>query len=162
MVRFEFHIPDFTLITQNVDGFHRLAGSEKVVELHGNIQHNRCSVEGHLIEGPAAPAAPGGPPACPHCGAAVRPAVVWFGESLPPEALAVATKAAEQAQIFFSIGTSALVAPAASLPVLARQRGAILVEINPQPTALTLQADYVLQGPAGTVLPALVNQTWKE
>ncbi len=91
------------------------------------------------------------------CGSLMRPAVVWFGEYLPEQALADAIDAVEHCDLMFSIGTSSLVYPAAELPLLAQRNGATVVEINPNPTPLSAKADFVLTGAAGQVLPALVN-----
>lgn len=145
----------FRLITQNVDGLHQRAGSRKVIELHGNIARVKCS-EGC---GPAeCHDGAGRPPPCPRCGAWLRPDVVWFGESLPPAALAAAHQAAVECQVFLSVGTSALVYPAADLPIQAKGAGAVLVEVNREETPLTARADHVLRGPAGEILPALLER----
>lgn len=157
LVEMEKHIPHFTLITQNVDGLHRQAGSQRVLELHGNIQRNKCLDEGHVVDSQDDERRP---PRCPHCGGLLRPDVVWFGENLPREAIEDAWQAAERCQVFFSIGTSALVQPAASLPLVAQRAGATLVEINPEPTPLTAQVDFALSGPAGEILPHLVAGVW--
>ncbi|MDH5244965.1 MAG: NAD-dependent deacylase [Betaproteobacteria bacterium] len=151
----ERRMPAFTLITQNVDGLHALAGSRNVIELHGSIMQNRCFDEGRLL-GPAELVA-GTPPRCPHCGAFVRPGVVWFGEALPRKALDDAIAAARACELFLSVGTSALVEPAASLPLLALEAGAAVIEVNPTPTPLSAHATIVLGGPAGDVLPRLVG-----
>ncbi len=158
LARMEQHIPDFTLITQNVDGLHRRAGSQNIIELHGNITRTKCSQEHILIDtweetGEV-------PPRCPRCRAFLRPDVVWFHESLPADALQEAFEAAKKAQVFLSIGTSAVVQPAASLPLTARQSGAVTVEINPAPTLITESMSFVLTGPAGAVLPELCRQVW--
>ncbi len=147
-------VPRLTLITQNVDGLHQRAGSREVIELHGNIGRVKCFDRDH----PAATWEETGevPPRCPECGSYLRPDVVWFGESLPAEGLHTAVTAAESCDIFFAIGTSAVVEPAASLPVAALRRKIPVVEINPQTTPLTSYCDYVLSGPAGEVLPALL------
>jgi NAD-dependent deacetylase len=100
------------------------------------------------------------PPRCPHCGELLRPDVVWFGENLPASALQTALQAAQACDIFFSIGTSGVVEPAASLPFLAVKNGATVVEINPNPTPLTRTATFSFQGQAGQVLPALVKRAW--
>ena len=154
----ERHCAEFTLITQNVDGLHRRAGSHQVLELHGNLFRAKCCDEDRLVED----AQEGGelPPRCPHCGGLLRPDVVWFGEMLPAGVLRAAQQAASRAEVFFSIGTSALVYPAADLPLLALRAGATVVEINPQPTPLSSQVTFSLNGAAGVVLPALVAQTW--
>lgn len=161
LAQMETHIPDFTLITQNVDGLHQRAGSgleRPVIELHGSLQRSKCFEEGRLVEtweedGEI-------PPRCPSCGGYLRPDVVWFGETLPPGALHAAQETASTCEIFFSIGTSTLVEPAASLPFIAAHSGALVVEVNPQETPLTKNVEYVLAGPAGEVLPALVGAVW--
>jgi NAD-dependent deacetylase len=158
LARLEDRVPRVTLITQNVDSLHQRAGSRGVIELHGNIQRTICSSEQRVVRewqetGHV-------PPLCPDCGAPLRPDVVWFGEMLPRSALALAVQAAQACDVFFSIGTSSLVEPAASLPLEALERGAVLVEINPQPTPLSAQARHVLRGPAGEVLPELLRLVW--
>jgi len=144
----------FLLVTQNVDGLHAVAGSRRLVELHGNIRRVKCFASGHPAEtwpgdGPV-------PPACAHCGSALRPDVVWFGEALPSAALEAAGEAALRCDVFLSVGTSGLVEPAASLPFTALAAGAQVIEVNPDATPLTRRATLVLAGPAGTVLPRLV------
>ncbi len=145
----------FVLITQNVDGLHQLAGSTAVIELHGNIMRTTCSREGIVIDMGAR--AGENPPRCPRYGAYLRPDVVWFGEGLPPAALEAAAQAADACDVFFSVGTSSLVEPAASLARVALQRGAAVVEVNPTITPLTSRATFVLQGASGEMLPALVK-----
>ncbi len=154
LVALEQFFPNLVLITQNVDSLHQRAGSRAVIELHGSLYRTRCSREGKIISGYSESATP---PICPECGAFLRPDVVWFGEPLPAEAFERAAQASENSDVFLSIGTSSLVFPAASLPLIARQNGALLVEINPEPTPLSDQADYALVGPAGLVLPALLD-----
>jgi NAD-dependent deacetylase len=148
------HLAHFTLITQNVDGLHQRAGSQEVIELHGNISRIRCSREGTPV--PVFPAGES-PPRCPSCRAWLRPDVVWFGEMLPAEAMARANEAAMAADVFFSIGTSSLVFPAAELPLSALRNGASVVEINPEETPLSRRAAWALHGPAGEILPALLR-----
>lgn len=144
----------FTLVTQNIDSLHQRAGSREVVELHGNIARVKCSLEQIVVnEYPADES----PPRC-HCGAWLRPDVVWFGEMLPADALARAEDAAEHCEVFLSIGTSAQVYPAAELPLRALSAGATVVEINPERTALTRHAHFALQGAAGIVLPLLLGK----
>ncbi len=155
LAELEQRIPQFTLITQNIDGLHQRAGSRNVIELHGNINRTKCFNEGNIIE--SWPPTTKIPPRCPQCGGYLRPDVVWFGESLPQEALAVAMLAAGECDLFISIGTSALVQPAASLPLMALQNGIPTVEINPDSTPLTNRVTYSLPGPAGQILPALVE-----
>jgi NAD-dependent deacetylase len=158
LARLEGLVPEFTLVTQNVDGLHVRAGSRRVIELHGNIYRNKCFEEGVVVEG-GVPARDG-PPSCPRCGAPLRPDVVWFGESLPPQALAAAEAAARACDLLFSIGTSAAVFPAAQLPVTALQSGAMVVEINKDRTPLTGVATFSLLGQAGEILPRLMAATW--
>ncbi|MCB8980173.1 MAG: NAD-dependent deacylase [Ardenticatenaceae bacterium] len=149
-------VPQLTLITQNVDGLHQRAGSQNVVCLHGNIMETKCFDHDHPIS--HWPPTEAVPPTCPTCGSLLRPNVVWFGESLPMMALNTAVSAADSCDLFLAIGTSALVHPAASLPLRAVEHGATLVEINPQATPLTRWADFTLNGPAGVVLPALLKR----
>ncbi len=154
LARWEKHFPHFVLITQNVDGLHRKAGSTAVLELHGNIWEVRCTREGTVTENHECPLKPL-PPLCPACGSMLRPNVVWFGEALPPETIEEAYAASASCDLMFVIGTSAFVQPAASLPLLAAQRGATVIEVNPEPTPLTSSADFVFQGKAGEVLPLI-------
>jgi NAD-dependent deacetylase len=151
-------VPQFDLITQNVDGFHQSAGSTGVIELHGNILRTKCSREDVVIDQWVA--SDETPPRCPRCGAYLRPDVVWFGEMLPPAALEAAVQAANTCDVFFSIGTSGVVEPAASLAHIALQHNATLVEVNPTSTPLTSQATFVLQGASGEILPALIKAVW--
>lgn len=153
LAQLEELVPDFTLVTQNVDGLHQQAGSEKVVELHGNIRRTICSSERLEVESQDDEI----PPVCPNCGAPLRPDVVWFGEMLPAWAMEAASEAARNCDVFFSIGTSSLVYPAASLPYEALSGGATVVEVNPDGTPLTPRADYALRGAAGQVLPELIK-----
>jgi NAD-dependent deacetylase len=158
LVDMERRIADFTLITQNVDGLHRRAGSHRILELHGNLFRAKCFDEDQPVERESD--GDEVPPRCPRCGGLLRPDVVWFGEMLPAGALRAAEHAAAAAEIFFSIGTSALVYPAADLPLAALAAGATVVEINPRPTPLSPRVTFSLNGPAGSVLPALIAQTW--
>ena len=155
LAQLEARFPAWTLITQNVDNLHRRAGSRHAVALHGDIARTLCSVEG--IEVADWPADGPVPPRCPHCGAGLRPGVVWFGEDLPHAAIDTAFRAAETCDVFLCVGTSTLVYPAAELPFVAHRHRACVVEINPDETPLSPVADYRLAGPAGVVLPALVE-----
>lgn len=148
--------PQFHLITQNVDGLHQRAGNRNVIELHGNITRTKCFEEGTIIS--RWPDTGDVPPRCPHCGGLLRPDVVWFEEPLPEAEMDLAMKACRTGDVLLSIGTSALVYPAATLPSLALHHGATVVEINPQPTPLTEQAHFVLTGAAGMVLPELMER----
>jgi NAD-dependent deacetylase len=161
LARLQYLVPRFTLITQNVDGLHRRAGSRDVVELHGDITRVRCSREGTLVQRWEEPEDGGEPPRCDRCGAYLRPDVVWFGESLPEQALRGAWAAAQECDVFLSVGTSNLVEPAASLPWLAAAQGAAVVVIN---TSMEGQRSgpgiHHLAGAAGRVLPGLVAAAW--
>ena len=159
LVALERIVPELVVVTQNVDGLHRRAGSSRVIELHGSLERARCSRENTVFEswdetGEA-------PPRCRACGAPLRPDVVWFGELLPPEALRAAERAARNCDLFLSIGTSNLVEPAASLPWRAAAGGAEVVVIN-----VTMEGQrsgpgiHHLIGPAGEVLPALLQAAW--
>jgi len=156
LVRMESLAPSFAVITQNIDNLHRRAGSRTVYELHGNIERNYCMKCGTPY-GSDFEAAASGIPLCPACGGLVRPDVVWFGEMLPEDEWNASVRAAEGADLFMSVGTSAIVYPAASLPLIAKRSGAHLLEINPEPTPLTPQADEFLQGPSGVLLPLLAD-----
>ena len=146
--------PDFALVTQNVDGLHGEAGSDNVIELHGNIRRSRCPLEGVVVEPDVTD---GVPPPCPNCGSPLRPDVVWFGEALPAAELEAASAAARSCDLFLSVGTSGVVYPAASLPYEALENGATVVEVNPDRTPLSASADFSLRGRAGEVLPELVR-----
>jgi NAD-dependent deacetylase len=147
--------PRFTLVTQNVDNLHQRAGSRGVLELHGNIEHCRCSRCHAPHHGDKAP--PTETVQRCSCGGLIRPGVVWFGEGLPMDMLGAAQTAARDCDLFLSIGTSALVYPAAMLPMLARQGGAYTVEINPAPSAMAQDMDECIAGKSGTVLPIIVQ-----
>lgn len=151
IAQLEQFAPKLTLITQNVDNLHQEAGSQNVVELHGNLRRCKCSQCDHITTEWGA----GTPPVCPTCGAFLRPDVVWFGEPLPAQAINHALEVSQTCDLFFSIGTSTLIYPAAHLPVLALQSGATAVEINPNETPLTRYVDFALTGSAGEILPAL-------
>ncbi len=159
LVEMEKRLPEFTLITQNVDGLHRLAGSRRVLELHGNILRVRCSECGTYAEEWQEEAEQ--VPHCRVCGGLLRPDVVWFGEELPRAELEQAVEAARSCELFFSIGTSGVVQPAASLAYAAHNRGATVVELNPEGTPLTPKADFFLQGKSGEILPALLQAAWQ-
>lgn len=160
LTRLETLVGEFTLVTQNVDGLHRRAGSRRLITLHGDLFRTRCSREHVLVS--SWPRTPARPPPCPRCGAPLRPDVVWFGELLPPTALEEAGASSERCELFLSIGTSARVQPAASLPLAALRAGAVVVEINPGETPLSALAQHVIRGPAGRVLPALVEAAWPQ
>lgn len=147
--------PLVTTVTQNVDGLHERAGTERVIRLHGSLWEVRCwngcargntPVVNHDV--PLSPL----PPRCGYCGGLQRPGVVWFGEPLDAGVFEGARRAARTADIFLTVGTSSLVHPAAGLVIVARDNGAYVVEINPEETALSSTADLVVREPAETAL----------
>lgn len=164
LVELEQLVPQVVILTQNVDGLHYKAGSTDVLALHGDItQHkcfNNCRGNPTLINvDNLAFDAEHGPPACPYCGAYVRPNVVWFTELLPPQAIDRAIETAEQCSVMLVVGTSGLVQPAAQLPYYAKQHGAVIIDVNPMQDEISALADIYLQGPAGQVLPQIVQAT---
>jgi NAD-dependent deacetylase len=172
LASFERRRGEFLLLTQNVDGLHVEAGSRRMIELHGNIWRARCTREPNRFFDqrhdplPAAPGDegrtfedPGHPPdlripRC-SCGALLRPDVVWFGEALDPRALERAVLAVRSCDVLLVVGTSTVVYPVAALPAIARRGGATVVEVNVDETPLSAEADIVLRGPSGVVLPEL-------
>ncbi|MCS7025740.1 MAG: NAD-dependent deacylase [Bryobacteraceae bacterium] len=149
----EAQLSDFTLITQNVDGLHARAGSQQILCLHGDIWTLACTACGWSGRNESPQIRPL-PPSC-TCGAILRPGVVWFGESLPSDVWSQALQAAQRAEVFLVVGTSAVVMPAASLASLAQQHGAKVIEVNNQATRLSSQVDVVLRGSASEILPRL-------
>lgn len=144
----------FTLITQNVDGLHDRAGSRQVVKLHGDLWILRCLSCGREERDERVPLDPL-PPRC-DCGGLQRPAVVWFGESLPAREWACASEVSATARMFLVIGTSGVVYPAAGLVEIARQSGARIAVVNPEPTPLDARADWLFRGAASEVLARLL------
>jgi NAD-dependent deacetylase len=146
-----------TVVTQNVDDLHQRAGVSGTIRLHGDILADRWLADcPQGLRCDPATAAPGRPPRCDRCGNLVRPGVVWFGEMLPPQALAAAEAAVRAAEWMLVVGTSGAVWPAAGLAGLARRAGATVVIVNPQPSEIDDEAHHVLRGTAAQVLPALL------
>ena len=147
---------EVTVVTQNIDNLHRRAGSTKIFELHGNIERNFCSdcktfykiTDFEKLSSV---------PKCKNCGGLIRPDVVWFGEMLPQDQFTGGETAAEWSDICFVVGTSAVVYPAAYIPMSAKQAGSYLVEINIEPTEMTQYADYSIFGKAGEILPEIIK-----
>lgn len=157
LAEWSLRFPHFNLITQNVDGLHERAGSEHTICLHGSIWEVSCwqncerapkSWRDETLSFTQIP------PRCPHCRGPIRPGVVWFGETLDPTVIRKASQAAE-CDVFITVGTSAVVYPAAGFITAAKQHGAFTVEINPEATPVTGGVDLVLRGPAETILPAI-------
>lgn len=155
IARLEDFYDDFCLVTQNIDGLHRAAGSRRVLELHGNIWRTKCFDEGIVVDHRLTRSI-SKPPRC-ACGSYLRPDVVWFGEALPERELNEAYDVTVRCEVFLSVGTSGVVQPSASLPVLAKRAGACVIEVNPEVTEVSYVADYTLRGKAGDVLPRLVD-----
>lgn len=155
IARWQKRFPEFTLVTQNIDGLHQKAGSRDVIELHGNIWRARCTVCRFSHENSSDAKRPD---ACLECGNFLRPDVVLFGEMLPVGAFEFAAERASECELCFVIGTSGLVYPAAGLPEIAKAAGAYVVEVNPELTTLSDLCDEVLTGKAGEVLPELSSE----
>jgi len=148
-------VPRLTLVTQNVDSLHQRAGSSGVIEYHGNILRDRCTAERVVVD--RSPLSITGLPECARCGELLRPDVVWFGEAIPRAALLAADAAAAGCDVFLSIGTAAAVYPAAGLAERAQRSGATVIEVNTEPTEMTPLVDLALRGPAGDILPRLLE-----
>jgi NAD-dependent deacetylase len=157
-------VPECVVVTQNVDDLHERAGSQSVIHLHGSLFMPRCSACGRPASAmslvPAAsPGADGRvpPPPCDHCGAPIRPGVVWFGEALPTEAFEAAVAAAADCDVLITVGTSGVVFPAAEIPQVTARMGGAVIQVNPDPTPLDPVARVNLHGTAAEVLPALIS-----
>jgi len=156
LAKMEEFFPEFTLITQNIDNLHREAGSKNILELHGNIRRNFCIKckkfynDDEITIGNKVPNCT--------CGGMIRPDVVWFGEMLPQDVLNAAYYSSENCDVFFSIGTSAVVYPAAMLPVVAIQANALVIEVNIETTPLTSSVHHHLSGAFGEILPKLLKE----
>jgi NAD-dependent deacetylase len=157
LVQWERRFEDFTLITQNIDDLHRAAGSLNLLELHGNIWRARCLRCGSVFEARECPLEEN-PPLCLACRGPARPDVVLFGEMLPEGVFDKAEGAASRCDLFFVIGTSAVVYPAASLPIAAKQSGAKVIEINPERNDISFLADVTVLGKAGEILPQFIRE----
>jgi NAD-dependent deacetylase len=155
LVQLENLVGDFTLVTQNIDNLHIRAGSKNVLELHGNIERSYCIDCGAVVLSVEI-GADKKAPRC-SCGGLIRPDVVWFGEMLPEGVFEAATEAAGRCELFLTVGTSAVVYPAAGLPVTARNHGAYVVEINTERTEISHMVNETLTGKSGEVLPDLLE-----
>lgn len=156
-------LPQVVIVTQNIDGLHRMAGSTDIIPLHGNIHQHKCfaNCQGDptLIDIDAlAWDREAGPPECPHCGSWVRPDVVWFNETLPRAELDRAMTLSKNADVMLVVGTSGVVQPAASLPYYARRyNDAYVIDVNPTPSEITPIAQLFLEGPSGEILTQVVG-----
>jgi NAD-dependent deacetylase len=184
-------LPKVSVITQNIDNLHQIAGSEGVLELHGSLSRLKAFVNPEDIPDPnvsqvichvcngyaiheecdpyaskedlAAIQLEAGPvPRCPGCGAMLRPDIVWFGEPLDIDTLDAAMEQADQCDLLICIGSSLEVQPAASIPFRAKWSKAVVIEINPEPTALSAEADIFLKGKAAELMPELIACAWPE
>lgn len=155
------HRVPLSLVTQNVDDLHERAGSIVDAHVHGSLFALRCFACGRLHDGPLEDYMDGvqrvEPMRCAACGDRIRPGVVWFGEALPDQAWNAATDATIRCSLMLVVGTSGLVHPAAGLPALARRHGATVMEINPEPTPLSAEADHVWRTTAARALPELLK-----
>lgn len=152
---FQKLFPKSMVITQNVDGLHWQAGNAPVLELHGSIHREKCFECGK--PGSELPATRGKRSFC-SCGGLMRPDVVWFGESLAMSTLSDAFESTRQCDIFFTIGTSTLIYPAAQLPYEARNAGAYVIEVNQEETPFSEAADLSVRGKAGEILPKIFRE----
>jgi NAD-dependent deacetylase len=158
LVEWESLFPSFVLLTQNVDGLHRRAGSANLLELHGTLLQARCNRCGQMRDmGEALAESREEPPVC-SCQGKLRPAVVWFGENLDPDVLNTAYEEASGCDLFVSVGTSSTVYPAAGLIEVAHRAGACLVEVNPELTPFSPLADLRIAAPAGEAIPRLTEE----
>jgi NAD-dependent deacetylase len=150
-----------SVITQNVDGLHQSAGNTNVIEFHGTHRTLSCLNCSTKIEGTSL-TLEDLPPRCSRCSSLLKPDVVFFGEPIPWEAQIMSFKESKSCSAVLVIGTSAVVYPAATIPITAKERGAIVIEINTEPTPLTNQiSDYLICGSAGEIIPAIVEEVKK-
>lgn len=155
LVELEHRVNNFWLITQNVDGLHPLAGSQRLSEIHGNIWKVRCTQCGRIAVNRDVPIAI--LPECATCGGLLRPHIVWFGESLDPEDLRRSFDALRNCEMLLIIGTSGVVYPAASFGPIAKENGAFVVELNLDPTPNSDLVDVAVHGHAKDLVPQLIS-----
>jgi NAD-dependent deacetylase len=153
--------PQVSIITQNVDDLHEQAGSPNVYHLHGLISQSKCFFDCQgsptLVDVSSSPSPDETPPPCLYCGRWLRPNVVWFGENLPQEVFYSATQQIMEAHVVLVVGTSGLVDPAGSLPLIGKQHGAHIIEVNPTESAITPIADIYLREKSGVALPLILE-----
>ncbi len=159
----ERYVPRLTVVTQNVDDLHERAGSTNVLHLHGSLHAPRCFTCSHPYQFPAGiPQEPEdgrrlSPPHCVRCGGYIRPGVVWFGETMPIDALEQSFDEAKVCDVLFTIGTSGVVYPAATIPPLAKKSGAKVIKVNPTDNPLDSASTWRLNGAAGEMLPRVLQ-----
>jgi len=156
LARLEESVKEFTLVTQNIDNLHCRAGSKRILELHGNIERSYCIECGKFAENIEVTKEKK-VPRCISCNGLIRPDVVWFGEILPEGVFEAAIEAARRCELFLTVGTSAVVYPAAGLPITAKNQGAYIVEVNTKRTEISHIVNETLIGKAGEVLPCLIS-----
>ncbi len=156
LVTLEAQIPDFWVITQNVDGLHHSAGTQNLSEIHGNIWKVRCTTCNHVSENTEIPLC--FPPTCSACDGLLRPHIVWFGESLEPTMIERSQSALQRCDVLVIIGTSGVVYPAASFAPVAKDHGAFVVELNLDPTPHSSVVDVSFQGRAKELVPLLLKE----
>jgi NAD-dependent deacetylase len=154
LVELENQKSNFTLITQNIDGLHQLAGNRHIVEMHGNLWQIRCTRCGVIEQSHDVPLKEM-PPKCKNCGALGRPNVVWFGEIIPMSVIDKALIAIEKCQVMLIVGTSGVVEPASSMGLVAKQTGKTVIEVNLEPTPNSSLYDITIIGKSGEILPLL-------
>ena len=150
-------LPRVSVVTQNIDGLHQRAGSSDVIELHGSMLRFKClrgRHTGFVLDDFAGQDEK--PPRCPECDGLLRPDVVWFGEALPDDAIDRARELSASCDVMLVVGTSGVVFPAAAMPLVAKEAGATVIDVNPERDALAQRCDLFLKGPGGKVLPRLV------
>lgn len=158
IVEFEKYYPNVTVVTQNVDNLHRRAGSSKIYELHGNIERNYCIDCKKQFNDIEIDESQKGAVKCDKCGGLIRPDVVWFGEYLPQDQFQNSEMEAGNSDICFVVGTSAIVYPAAYIPITALQSNSYLVEVNIEETEFTRNAHFSMFGEAGKILPKVLEE----
>ncbi len=155
LVQLEQQIPNFWVITQNVDGLHAAAGTQRLTEIHGNIWKVRCTACQNIMSNHEVPLP--FPPTCSVCSGLLRPHIVWFGESLAPKDLEQSYAALEGCDVLLIIGTSGVVYPAASFAPVAKDHGAFVVELNLETTSNSSVVDVSFQGRAKELVPLLLK-----
>jgi len=145
---------DVVVLTQNIDGLHQRSGSTNVLELHGSIIRIKCTVCDFIDN--ITEYFESLPPTC-KCGSMLRPDVVWFGEPLPQNIWQSAIKEASICDVMIIVGTSLVVSPANTLPVYAKQNGAILIEVNPEKTVMSNDMTLSIQATSVGVLPKMLS-----